>query len=101
MTTASELSQFIKENDVKFVRLSFIDLDGRQKNLSVMAEELPRVLNTGVPFSAAAAGFNGDSGDDLFLFPDVSTLHILPWRPQHGRVPSCLSFIKHSDGRQA
>lgn len=101
MTTASELSQFIKENDVKFVRLSFIDLDGRQKNLSVMAEELPRVLNTGVPFSAAAAGFNGDSGDDLFLFPDVSTLHILPWRPQHGRVARFLSFIKHSDGRKA
>lgn len=98
MTTALELSQFIKENDVKFVRLSFIDLDGRQKNISVMAEELPTALSKGVPFSAAAAGFNGKNGDDLLLFPDVSTLHILPWRPQHGRVARFLSFIKNADG---
>lgn len=98
MNTSLELSEFIKENDVKFVRLSFIDLDGRQKNLSVMAEELPRALKTGVPFSARAAGFGCVQNDDLLLFPDVSTLHILPWRPQHGRVARFLSFIKYSDG---
>ena len=101
MTTALELSQFIKENDVKFIRLSFIDLDGRQKNLSVMAEELPSALDKGVPFSAAAAGFSGKTGDDLLLFPDVATLHILPWRPQHGRVARFLSFIKNADGTTA
>lgn len=98
MNTSLELSEFIKENDVKFVRLSFIDLDGRQKNLSVMAEELPRALETGVPFSARAAGFGTCENDDLLLFPDVSTLHILPWRPQHGRVARFLSSIKNADG---
>lgn len=99
MTTASELTDFIKENDVKFVRLSFIDLDGRQRNLSVMAEELPKVLTCGMPFSAAAANYGGGAGDDLLLFPDVGTIHILPWRPQHGRVARFLCYIKDIKGQ--
>ena len=94
MTTALELSDFIKENDVKFVRLSFIDLDGRQRNLSVMAEELPKVLTEGMPFCAAAANYGNGAGDDLLLFPDVGTIHILPWRPQHGRVARFLCYVK-------
>ena len=101
MTTASELTNFIKENDVKFVRLSFIDLDGRQRNLSVMAEELPTVLECGVPFCAAAAEYGKGAGDDLLLFPDVDTIHILPWRPQHGRVARFLCFVKDKNMQNA
>ena len=99
MTTASELTDFIRENDVKFVRLSFIDLDGRQRNLSVMAEELPKVLTCGMPFCAAAASYGGGAGDDLLLVPDVGTIHILPWRPQHGRVARFLCYIKDAQGK--
>lgn len=97
MTTATELSDFIKENDVKFVRFSFIDLDGRQRNLSVMAEELPKVMTSGMPFCAAAANYGSGAGDDLLLYPDVETIHILPWRPQHGRVARFLCHVKDAD----
>ena len=101
MNTASELTDFIQENDVKFVRFSFIDLDGRQRNLSVMAEELPSVINCGMPFSAAAAEYGKGAGDDLLLFPDVNTIHILPWRPQHGRVARFLCYVKDAQKRDA
>ena len=101
MNTASELTDFIKENDVKFVRFSFIDLDGRQRNLSVMAEELPNVMTCGMPFSAAAAEYGKGAGDDLLLFPDISTIHILPWRPQHGRVARFLCYVKDMEKKDA
>ena len=101
MNTASELTDFIKENDVKFVRFSFIDLDGRQRNLSVMAEELPNVLTCGMPFSAAAADYGKGAGDDLLRFPDVNTIHILPWRPQHGRVARFLCDVKDMEKKEA
>lgn len=42
--TKQEVLDFVKENDVKFVRLAFCDLLGRQKNISIMAEELPRAF---------------------------------------------------------
>ena len=35
-TTAAEVLDFIKENDVKFIRLGFCDLFGFQKNISII-----------------------------------------------------------------
>lgn len=99
MNTIQELSDFVKENDIKFIRLSFIDLDGRQKNLSVMAEGLENVVKNGVVFDGAVSGFNKKAGGDLRLFPDISTIHILPWRPQHGRVARFLCSIKDVNGK--
>lgn len=82
-----EVLQFIEENDVKFIRLAFCDLFGTQKNISIMPNELERAFKEGVSFDASAIkGFADVSKSDLLLFPDPSTLSVLPWRPQQGRV---------------
>lgn len=82
-----EVLQFIKENDVKFIRLAFCDLFGTKKNISIMPNELERAFKEGVSFDASAIkGFADVSKSDLLLFPDPSTLSVLPWRPQQGRV---------------
>ncbi|AGC68760.1 glutamine synthetase, type I [Thermoclostridium stercorarium subsp. stercorarium DSM 8532] len=87
LTTVDEVLDFIKDNDVKFIRLSFCDLLGRQKNISVMPDELPRAFEHGIPFDAhAISGFNDITKSDLLLVPDPTTLSVLPWRPQQGRV---------------
>ena len=39
-TTANDVLQFVKENDVQFIRLAFCDIFGMQKNIAIMAEEL-------------------------------------------------------------
>ena len=49
-----EVLQFIKENDVKFIRLAFCDLFGTQKNISIMPNELERAFKEGVSFDASA-----------------------------------------------
>ena len=36
VTTENDMMDFIEEYDVKFIRLAFFDLLGRQKNISVM-----------------------------------------------------------------
>ena len=82
-----EVLQFIKENDVKFIRLAFCDLFGTQKNISIMPNELERAFKEGVSFDASVIkGFADVSKSDLLLFPDPTTLSVLPWRPQQGRV---------------
>lgn len=45
-TTASEVLQFVKESDVKFIRLGFCDLFGFQKNIAIMPGELLAALST-------------------------------------------------------
>lgn len=97
--TMKEVSQFVQENDVKFIRLAFCDVFGTQKNISIMPHELERAFQTGISFDASAiAGFKGVEESDLFLVPDPGTLSILPWRPQQGRVVRFFCDIKNPDG---
>ena len=95
----NEVLQYVAEEDVKFVRLAFCDLFGRQKNISVLAEELPRAFRYGVAFDASAiAGFGDESRSDLILHPEPETLTPLPWRPEHGRVVRMFCSITYPDG---
>ena len=99
MITVSEVLEFVRENDVKFVRLSFCDLFGSQKNISIMADELQSAFENGVSFYAfAIRGFRDVTRSDLLLFPDPATLTVLPWRPGPGRVARFYCDIKNPDG---
>ncbi|MBQ3100570.1 MAG: glutamine synthetase [Clostridia bacterium] len=95
--TEQEVIEFIEENNVKFIRLAFCDVYGTQKNISIMPDQLARAFEVGVPFDASAiCGFG--EGSDLFLFPDPSTLALLPWRPSQGRVIRFFCDIRYPDG---
>ena len=95
-----EVIQYIHEEDVKFIRLSFCDVFGRQKNISIMPQELDRAFSYGIAFDASAiAGFGDESRSDLLLHPDAETLAPLPWRPEHGRVVRMFAGITYPDGR--
>lgn len=95
----NEVMQFITEEDVKFIRLAFCDIYGKQKNISIMPGELERAFNYGIAFDASAVdGFGGDVHSDLMLRPDPSTLSLLPWRPDHGRVVRMFCDVLYPDG---
>lgn len=95
-----EVMQYIEENDVKFIRLAFCNIFGIQKNISIMPDELPRAFAYGISFDAAVLpGFTNLEESDLLLFPDPSTLSVLPWRPSQGRVIRLFCDIKYPDGK--
>ncbi|MCR5845197.1 MAG: glutamine synthetase family protein [bacterium] len=94
-----EVMQFVQEEDVKFIRLAFCDVFGKQKNISIVPQQLRRAFEHGIAIDASAiAGFGGDVRSDLFLKPDPNTLAILPWRPEHGRVVRMFCSIANPDG---
>lgn len=95
-----EVLQYVMEDDVKFIRLAFCDVFGKQKNISIMPEELPRAFEYGIAIDASAiAGFGDETHSDLLLHPDAETLMVLPWRPEHGKVVRMFSTISYPDGR--
>lgn len=95
-----EVMQYVREEDVKFIRLAFTDIFGKPKNIAIMAEELKRAFAHGIAIDGSAiAGFGGEVRSDLFLHPDPATLAVLPWRPEHGRVVRLLCSIRYPDGR--
>lgn len=78
--TAKEVLQFVKENDVKFIRLAFCDIFGTLKNVSIMPGELPRAFSCGISIDGSVIrGFMSVERSDLFLVPDPATLSVLPW----------------------
>ncbi len=95
-----EVMQYVNEEDVKFIRLAFCDVFGRQKNISIMPDELPRAFEHGIAFDASAiAGFGDEAHSDLFLHPDPETLSWLPWRPEQGKVVRMFCSITYPNGR--
>lgn len=97
--SAQEVMQYVNEEDVKFIRLAFCDVYGRQKNISIMPSELPRAFEYGIAFDASSVGGFGDEmHSDLFLRPDPETLALLPWRPEHGRVVRMYCTITKPNG---
>ena len=99
--TAREVYDFVRQEDVKFIRLAFCDVNGKQKNISIMPDELPRAFSDGISFDASAIkGLGDEVGSDLLLFPVPSTLNILPWRSSHGNVIRMFCSMKYPDGTQ-
>ncbi len=97
--TPDEVMQYVLEEDVKFVRMAFCDIYGKQRNVAIMAGELPRAFEHGVAFDASAvSGFDMDERSDLFLRPNADTFKELPWRPQSGRVAHMFCNIAYPDG---
>lgn len=98
--SAKEIMQYVEEEDVKFIRLAFCDVFGKQKNISIMPGELKRAFADGIAIDASAiCGFGGEVHSDLFLHPDPATITPLPWRPEHGRVVRIYCDIKYPDLR--
>ena len=94
-----EVIQYVYEEDVKFIRLAFCDVFGKQKNISIMPQELSRAFEYGIAIDASAiSGFGDENYSDLFLHPEPDTLVPLPWRPEHGRVVRMFCSITYPNG---
>lgn len=94
-----EVLEYIKEDDVRFIRLAFCDFNGKQKNIAILPSQLERAFNEGISFDASAiAGFTDEVHSDLFLHPIPSTLTLLPWRSMQGKVVRMFCEIRKPDG---
>lgn len=95
-----EIIQYVREDDVKFIRLAFCDVFGKQKNISILPGELTRAFEYGIAFDASSVeGYGDETHSDLFLRPDSETLTGLPWRPEHGKVVRMFSNVTYPSGK--
>ena len=98
--SVEEIKQYAAEEDVKFIRMAFCDVEGHQKNIAIMPSELDRAFRYGVAIDGSAIpGFGGEIHSDLLLHPDPGTLSVLPWRPEHGRVVRMFCSVTRPGGQ--
>lgn len=95
-----DIRELLAEYEIKFIRLVFCDISGRQKNIAIMADEIEHAVRHGVSFDASAIkGFLNINESDLLLFPDLDTFSVLPWRPAERAVARFYCHITYPDRR--
>ena len=79
----------MKEDNIKFIRLQFVDINGTVKNIVIPfnAEDMDDLFNEGMLFDGSSIdGFVGINDSDLVLKPDINTYSRLSWRPEESAV---------------
>ena len=85
--TKRDIYRLVEEEDVGFIRLQFTDIYGMMKNIAITTNQLEKALDNRCVFDGSSIeGFAKDEDSDMYLYPDLNTFEIFPWRPQQGKV---------------
>ena len=99
MKSREEIINMIEEEGVEFIRLQFTDIFGRLKNVAVTPGQIEKILQNRFAFDGSSVfGDRYEYDDELYLYPQLDTFMILPWRPQQGKVAKVVCDICHADG---
>ena len=80
--TREDIIQRVEDEDVEFIRLQFTDIFGNLKNMAITASQLKKALDNECMFDGSSIeGFARIEESDMYLYPDLDTWEIFPWRP--------------------
>ena len=97
--TREDIIRIVQEEDVRFIRMQFVDIFGQLKNVAITAGQLEKALDNRVMIDGSSIeGFVRVHESDQYLRPDLSSFAIYPWRPSHGRVARLLCDVYNPDG---
>ncbi|MCX0290296.1 type I glutamate--ammonia ligase [Lactobacillus kullabergensis] len=95
--SADDIRKSVKEDDVRFIRLAFTDINGTLKAVEVPNSQLDKVLENDVRFDGSSIdGFVRLEESDMILYPDFSTWSVLPWGDSTGGKIGCLTCSVHT-----
>ena len=97
--TKEDIIRKVKEEDVEFIRLQFTDIFGQLKNVAITASQIEKAVNNQIMFDGSSIeGFVRIDESDQYLYPDLDSFTIFPWRPSHGRVARLICDVHDPDG---
>ena len=97
--TKEDIIRKVKEEDVEFIRLQFTDIFGQLKNVAITASQIEKAVNNQIMFDGSSIeGFVRIDESDQYLYPDLDSFTIFPWRPRHGRVARLICDVHDPDG---
>lgn len=87
-----------KAEGVRFLRLTFTDLDGVIKNVEVPASQFAKALDGEIMFDGSSIeGFTRIEESDMLLKCDLGTFAIYPWATPYGKVGRIVCDIYNPD----
>ena len=83
--TEDDIKGFIKDYNIKFIKLQFVDINGHVKNMTIPSQHIEKALNNEIMLDGSSIkGFRSIETSDMFFHPDKNSFQILPWRGKDG-----------------
>ena len=96
--TTEFIKEEIKRNDIKFIRLQFVDILGMEKNLSVPAEHIDKILENEMMLDGSSIkGFRNIETSDMYFVPDKNTFAVVPSLGRDNKVARLICDIYNPD----
>ena len=90
----------IEKENVKFVRLQFVDINGTVKNMAVPSKNVEGIIEDGIMFDGSSVdGYGRIQESDMMLRPDLSTFSILPWSTGSKHTGRIICDVYEKDGK--
>ena len=97
--TREDIIRIVREEEIEFIRMQFVDIFGQLKNVAITASQLEKALNNQVMFDGSSIeGFTRINESDQCLYPDLNSFAILPWHSVHGKVARLICDVYNTDG---
>ena len=97
--TKEDILRLVKEEDIQFIRMQFTDVFGTLKNVAITASQIEKALDNKIMIDGSSIeGFVRIEESDQYLYPDLDSFVIFPWRPQHGKVARLICSVHNPDG---
>ncbi len=97
--TKEDIIRIVREENIDFIRLQFTDIFGQLKNVAITASQIEKAVNNQMMFDGSSVeGFTRIDESDQYLYPDLDTFSILPWRSAHGKVARLICDVHNPDG---
>jgi glutamine synthetase len=97
--TKEDIVSMVGEDDIKFIRMQFTDIFGQLKNVAITASQIEKAVNNQIMIDGSSIeGFVRIQESDQYLYPDLDSFAILPWRPQYGKVARLICDVYNPDG---
>ena len=94
--TKDEIKSIIKQENVRFIRLQFVDINGTVKNMAVPSEQIDKVLNNECMLDGSSIkGFRSIETSYMYFYPDLSTFSLLPCRHNNKVNSNVARIIRH------
>ena len=100
--TPEDVIKKVQEENVRFICLSFTDILGNKKSVTILPEQLKHAFETGISLDASQIeGFRADAKIDLLIKPDAASLSEMSYsliKPDEGHILHMYADIYYPDG---
>jgi glutamine synthetase len=94
-----EIMERVREHNVRFVTLQFVDIWGMVKSVTIPPDQLPGLIQSGIWFDGSSVeGFARIAESDMYLKPALDTFSVIPWERDQNTTARIICNVYDPDG---